>query len=320
MPYNNLVTRTNTQAVIPEQVSNDLIQGLTNDSAALTLFPRINMPSNTTRFPVLATLPTAYFVNGDTGLKQTTEASWGSKFIQVEELAAIVPVPDNVIDDAADSGFDVWGNLMPLIQDAIARKLDAAIFFGVDKPATWPTAVAAAAVAAGNTVNRGTATAAQGGLATDISNAFATVEADGFDVNGLIARTTYKGILRNARDANGQALLVPGAGLFGVNPTYPMRGLWPAVTTTGARNVELIGGDFTQGILGIRKDFTVKLLTEGVITDNTGAIVYNLPQQDMSALRVTFRVGFQVANTLNYDQGTEASRYPFFVVNSPANA
>ena len=26
--------------------------------------------------PVLSALPVAYFVNGDTGLKQTTEAAW----------------------------------------------------------------------------------------------------------------------------------------------------------------------------------------------------------------------------------------------------
>jgi hypothetical protein len=30
----------------------------------------------------------------------------------------------------------------------------------------------------------------------------------------------------------------------------------------------------------------------------------------MKALRLTMRVGWQVANTINYDQATEASRYP----------
>jgi hypothetical protein len=62
-----------------------------------------------------------------------------------------------------------------------------------------------------------------------------------------------------------------------------------------------IVGDFTQAILGIRQDFTYKLITEGVIQDNTGAIQYNLPQMDMVALRVVFRCAFQTANVLNYD-------------------
>jgi hypothetical protein len=63
-------------------------------------------------------------------------------------------------------------------------------------------------------------------------------------------------------------------------------------------------------VVGVRQDITFKLFTEGVIQDDTGAIVYNLMQQDMSAMRVTFRVGWQVANVINYDQATEANRYP----------
>ena len=38
------------------------------------------------------------------------------------------------------------------------------------------------------------------------------------------------------------------------------------------------------------------MLTEGVIQDGTGAIQYNLPQQDMVALRVVARYAFAVGN------------------------
>jgi HK97 family phage major capsid protein len=317
VPYNNLISRANTTAAMPEQVSNDLLAGLANESAALQMFRQIRMATSQTRMPVLGALPTAYFVTGDTGLKQTTEVAWSNKFINVEELAAIVPIPEAVLADAI--GFDIWGNVLPLVTNAIARALDAAIFFGVNKPSSWPAAIVTDAAAAGNTVNRGTATAAQGGLAGDLSAAFAAVERDGFEVNGLIANTTYRGLLRDVRDTQGRQLLDQNGNIYGVAARYPMRGLWPAVGTTGARNVEAVLGDYSQGILGIRQDITFKMLDQSVIQDATGAIQYNLAQQDMVALRVVFRCGFQVANTLNYDNGNAGTRYPFAVVNSIAN-
>jgi HK97 family phage major capsid protein len=316
VPYNNLLSRTNTSALIPEVVSQEILNGLTNQSAALTMFRQIRMSTNQTRMPVLSAIPTAYFVSGDTGLKQTTEAAWSNKYLNVEEIAAIVPIPEAVLDDVQ---FDVWGNVRPLLENAIARTLDSAIFFGVNKPASWPSDVATSAVAAGNTVNRGTASASAGGLAGDLSAAFATVERDGYDVNGLIANSTYRGLLRDVRDTQGRPLLDANGNVYGVTAQYPMRGLWPAVTTTGARNVEAILGDFTQGLLGIRQDITYKVLDQATIQDNTGAVQYNLAQQDMVALRVVFRCAFQVANTINYDQPNAAARFPFAVVNSTAN-
>ena len=315
MPYNNLVSRTSAQALIPEVVSNDILGGLTNQSAALTLFRQVRMSTNQTRMPVLSALPTAYFVNGDTGLKQTTQVDWANKYLNVEELAAIVPIPEAVLDDLA---FDVWGSTMPLLTDAIARAIDAAVFFGTNKPASWGGAIVTDATSAGNVVNRsvGTPRTDKAGLAGYFSDAFAQVEADGFAVDGIAANVSYRGLLRNTRDANGQLLgeVTPDS-IYGVPVKYPMRGLWPA---SGVGAAEAVVGDFSQAILGIRQDITYKVITEGVIQDNTGVIQYNLPQQDMVALRVVFRCAFQTANTINYDNGTAGTRYPFSVVKQAA--
>jgi HK97 family phage major capsid protein len=296
---------------VPEVISNDILAGLQNESVAMQLFRRIPMSTNQTRMPVLSALPTAYFINGDTGIKQTTETAWTNKYLNVEELAAIIPIPENVLDDTK---YDVWGAIKPLIEEAIARALDAAILFGVNKPASWPVEIVTAAVSAGNVATRGTRTAAQGGLAGDISDLFATVEADGYDVSGIVANRTFRGLLRSVRSTQG--MMLPEVGTtdaYGEKITYPMRGLWP----TGSGAAEMIVGDFTQGILGTRTDITYKLLDQAVIQDNTGAIQFNLAQQDMVAMRVTMRIAYQVANTLNYDQPTEANRYPFGVMHAP---
>jgi HK97 family phage major capsid protein len=306
--YTNVISRTDAAATIPEDVAAEITRGVTQRSAALQLFRRATMSRGQQRIPVVSALPVAYFVNGDTGLKQTTEVDWTNKYLNAEELAAIVPIPEAVLDD---SSFDVWGEIRPLLEEAIGRALDGAVFFGTNAPASWPTAVATAAVAAGNTVNRGTNNAAAGGVIGDLSDAMATVEADGYDVNGFVAKTTWRGLLRQARGTTGERLAeVTVNDIDGTRIIYPMRGLFG----TGSGSTEVITGDFTQGIVGVRQDITYKVLDQAVIQDNTGAIQFNLAQQDMVALRIVARYAWQVPNPINYDQATEGSRYPFAVV------
>jgi HK97 family phage major capsid protein len=314
MPYDNIVARENVSPFIPEATVDLMMDNLQSTSAALALFNRVPMPSSTLIFPVLSAMPTAYFVNGDTGLKQTTEAAWESKFMYTEELAVIVPVPENVLDDMS---FDLWSMMQPMIEREIGRVLDNAIFFGVNKPGSWPTAIVPAAIAAGNTVSRDAVPdAAMGGIAGTVDELIGLVEMDGYDVTSLIANRSIRGLLRGARATDGQRLLEVNGRVDsydGIGIEYPMRGMWPV----GADSTEVIAGDFQQQVLGVRKDFTWKLLTEAVIQDNTGAIVYNLAQQDMVAMRVTFRVAWQTSNPLNYDNLDEGSRYPAAVLRAP---
>lgn len=287
-----------------------MLRRATDDSAALQLMRRIPVSRAQTRFPILSALPVAYFVNGDTGVKQTTEVNWTNKFLNIEEIAAIMPVPDNVL---ADVEVNVWDEAMPYLVEAFYRALDAAIFFGTNAPASWPTNISAAALAAGNTYTEAS-TAAQGGMFGDIDAALALLEADGYDLDGIVAARSLRGRLRSSRNASGDGLdrdRVSGdlSALDGSRIVYPMRGLFPAGGGAGT-NVRAFLGDWSQFVLGVRQDITMKVLDQAVITDNSNAIIYNLPQQDLTAIRLTFRVGWQVANLINYDQAVEASRYP----------
>ena len=309
MAYNNLTSRTDAAALIPEEVSRDLVTRATEESAVLQLFKRVPVGRAQTRMPVISALPVAYWVNGDTGLKQTTEVNWANKYLNIEEIAVILPVPDNVI---ADVEMNIWDEAMPYMTEAVGRTLDSAVFFGTNAPASFPTNIYSALDSAGNDITEGTA-AASGGYMTDIDLALAALEADGYEADSIVAATSFKGKLRGARDANGQRL---DAGrisgdlkmLDGMNIVYPMRGLWSTATGSTAPRAIFLQRD--QFVVGVRQDISFKLFTEGVIQDDTGAIVYNLMQQDMSAMRLTFRVGWQVANVINYDQSTEANRYP----------
>jgi len=312
MPYDNLISRTDAAGLIPEEVSRRMLNDLENDGGVLGVFTRIPVSRAQVRFPVLSALPVAYFVTGDTGLKQTTEVNWENKYLNIEEIATIIPVPENVLDDV---DIDIWAEVEPLVRQALERTLDAAVYFGTNAPGTWPTNIAAATAAAGNSVVRGTASAATGGVATDVSNLLSTLEADGYDPDRVIARTTLKGIFRNARDAQGvRNAEVDQNSVWGSAVRYPMRGLWP----TAVSSPEMFCLDSQRFVVGVRSDISLKVLDQAVIQDNTGEIVYNLPQQDMVAVRATFRIGWQVSNPINYDQATEANRYPAGRLVSPA--
>lgn len=315
MAYNNITSRTDAQATIPEEVANDLIRRSTDESAALQMFRRVPVSRNQVRFPVISALPVAYWVTGDTGLKQTTEVAWNNKYLNIEEAATILPVPDNVADDME---INVWDEAMPYMVEALGRLVDSAVFFGTNAPASFPTNIAAAATAAGNNLNEGTA-AASGGYMADIDATISQVELDGFDVSGFVAARSARGKLRAARNSLGDRL---DAGrlsgdlkeIDGLPISYPMRGLFP--TANGSNlNPRIFAGDFSQFVLGVRKDITVDVFREGVIQDNSGAIVYNLMQQDMTAIRLTFRLGWQVANIINNDQPNDTLRYPVATLN-----
>lgn len=311
MPYDSRITRSGVAALVPEDVASDVIESAVESSAAMSLMRRVTMSTNQQRMPVLAALPVAYFVNGDTGLKQTTEQAWANKFLNVEEIAAIVPIPEAVLDDA---GFDIWGEIRPRLAEAVALALDNAIFFGTNKPASWPTAIDDAAIAASNTFNRGTSTTAQGGIAEDINQVMGLVEADGFDVNGFVTARTYRTRFRGARDTSGQQLLdVSLNTLYGEPIVYGLRGQWG----TGSGSAELFAGDWSQAMLGVRQDLTWKILSEAVIQDDSGNIVYNLAQQDMVALRVVARFAWQVANPITRENTNEGTRYPFAILRTP---
>lgn len=278
----------------------------------MQLFPHVSMSRAQQRIPVLAALPVAYWVNpSDTGLKQTTEADWTNKFLNAEELAAIVVVPDSV---AADMAENVWDTVQPLLETAIARAFDQAVFFGVNKPASFPADIVTTAIAAGNAVTRGTNAQAAGGVVGDISDLLSTMEADGFAADAYIANVTLRGRLRQARGTTGERLAeVSPTEIDGTRIIFPIRGAWP----TGSGATEMIAADSTQGMIGVRQDITWKFLDQAVIQDANGNIVFNLPQQDMTAVRVVARYGWAVPNPITFDQPVEANRWPFAVLRAP---
>ena len=305
----NIINRTDLSGLIPEPVTREIIQGVTEGSAVLQMGRRLpNMTSKTQTMNVLDMLPTAYFVNGDTGMKQTTKMKWDKKKIYAEEIAVIVPIPEAVLDDA---DYDIWGEVRPRLVEAFGKVIDSAILFGTNKPTSWRDSVLETCTKAGSVV------AATPYIYDDIMSeggVIAKVEESGYLVNGIMSAIQMRAKLRGLKDLNGVPLFktdMQGATPYALDgsPMYfPRNG---AFDTTKAL---MFAGDWTELVYSIRQDITFKIFDQGVVQDpSDNSIVYNLMQNDMVALRAVMRLGWEIPNPKTAYNDNIANPCPFAV-------
>ena len=302
MAYTNIIGRADvTDAMVPEQEIPGILKSATEASVIMTKARRTAMSSKVQKQPVLATLPNAYWVNGDTGLKQTSKTTWDKITMTAEELAVIVPIPNALIDDA---NVPLWNEVKPLLGEAAGALIDEAAVFGVNKPTSWPTALVPAATAAGNVIAAGTGD----DIGVDIAMLAEKIDKQGFAINGFATRPGISWTLRSLRDTTGRPLWADAMagtgnpGLYGLDLVEVRNGSWNAAAA------ELLAVDWSKVVYGVRQDITYDLFSEGVISDDEGKVVLNLMQQDSKALRMVMRVGFQVAVPVS--RITTGTRYP----------
>jgi len=308
--FDSEISRTDAAPLIPEEVSYELIQGAIEQSAVMRLAKRLaNMSRGQTRIPVLSALATAYFVDSGIGLKKTTEVDWTNKYIDAEEIAAIIPIKKSTI---ADSGVPIWDKCRESLQEAFGKLIDAAVLYGTSIPATWTTNLGAAgiqagALAASHNIDWSTWTDLYEAILGENganAGAFGLVEDDGYFVTGSIAHTSMKRALRNCRDKDGRPIFNSnpqskmGYDLDGQPCVFPLNG---AISST----YPLICGDWSKLVYAIREDMTFDIGKEATIQDATGTTIYNLFQQNMVALRCSMRLGFALPHPVTrMDSGT----------------
>lgn len=320
------ISRSDAQALMPEEVFDEFSRTMTTQSAIQQLARRApDMNRLQTRVPVLSVLPFTYIKNAgqdhsDTRRKKLTKMEWENKFLNAEDIITIVPVPDNVADDV---DRNIWDEALPYIVESVGQKFDQAVTMGLDAPNAWPDDILTGAAAAGNSITSGQALGdkatpdlydyllGEGGL-------YSLVEEDGFDPNGNIGAIRFKAKLRGLRDENGQPIFKRTA-TDGQNvqqmTQYDIDGVpsfFPKNNAIDPDEGLLITGDWSKLIWALRKDVTVDIFRTGVIQDpDSGDILYNLLQDDMSAMRVVTRVAWQVPNPVNITNTDNDTRYPF---------
>jgi HK97 family phage major capsid protein len=299
MPVPKKITRDEAAALIQDQWAPDIIQAAIQQSAALATFSKRNMGTKTYKMPVLQTLPDAQWLSADDSVKPTTNMKWTDQDLIAEEIAAIAVIPENVLDDAS---YNLWGEVRSHIGEAIGKALDAAVFFGVGAPATFP----AGGILGGAAANAHTETEGTGiDYGEDFNQAMALIEGDNFDPTITFAPLGLKPKLRGLRDKNGNPIYLPGLRgpdgvqadqLYGVPVQYVRNGSWDSSKASS------IVADPRYLILGIRQDITVKMLDQASI----GGV--SLPETDSLAMRVKARFGFTIVTPVG--SGQSAKPYP----------
>jgi HK97 family phage major capsid protein len=309
--------------IIPVQYATGILQEAAVTSVAMREFPNVSVPTGVMAMPVLAALPKAYWVTetpltgaGNAATKKpTTSMGWTNVILQLAELAAIVVIPEAVLEDAT---IDLWAQIRPRLAEAIAVAVDEAVFFGNAsthvQPAGWPKGLVELAITAGNT-----SAAVDTDYYASFSKALQQVEEDGFNPTDWFTSLPLRSALRNVRDLNGLPMYATSLrdgvsynDLFGVDLNFVNMASWDE-----AKALALVG-DSSKVIIGTSPSgMQWKVLDQASIDISAaldGSAIVNLAQQDLVALRVRFRVGYAVANAATVEFPSGSGRFPFAVM------
>lgn len=284
-------------AIIEEEHKDDFLNFATESSTALKAFNTVQLGSRTASMPVLASLPEAKWVGTAEGerTKPTSGFSFENKQLNVAELAVIIKIND---EDLEDSIIDLVATTTKLGAQAIGRKLDEAILFGVEKPEVWTSNdLFTAATASGATFQVGTGA---NDLVGSIFQAADALDSSGANPDAFVARGGLKYKLANLRDGQGSPIYLPSLSasadavdnVGGLNAYWNKNGAWDA-----SKALALVA-DPSLAIIGIRKDISVKFLDQATVDG------VSLAENDQVALRFRARYAYVLADVKGRDGET----------------
>ncbi|MDD3137696.1 MAG: phage major capsid protein [Lachnospiraceae bacterium] len=268
---------------VPTETAKEIIKNITRGSAILRLSKVEPMTSDKKKVPVMTSGVGAYWV-GEGKRIQTSKPTWIFPELEAKKLAVIIPVTKEKLND---STMDVFKELEEAIAEAFYVAFDAAAFFGTESP--FASNIFKSATTESNVIVRGT----NATLDLDASDAMALVEDASLDVNGCAAHYGIKNSMRKLRDANGNALYVPGTDQneFYANPIeFSRNGAWDKT------KAEIIFGDFSKSLVGVKEGIEYEILKEATLQntlDEDGKPI-SLAEQDMIGLKATMRIGYLV--------------------------
>jgi HK97 family phage major capsid protein len=284
--------------IIPHEYSQRIIDEVEQRSAMLQLAQTMPMGTRITELPVTGKLPAAAWVTGagappaGTGRKPYTDLNLKPQMITAEEIAAVVAIPQQYLDD---NTINLWNWARPKMAEAIAIKLDETILFGGavgTVPASFPLGgICAPANTWSTPIGLGGGPFPTAIDAVDaVNNAMSYVEGQGLNVTGHSADIGAKGQFRGVRDTTGALLLgteqvgaVTRPTLYGVQIAYSQYAQVAAV--------DFVTGAWDYLVIGVRQDIRFRIDPSATIADAAGAVLVSGFQDNVVPCKVWARFG-----------------------------
>ena len=270
----------NLKGFVPEEIAPGIMDEIARGSSILQLSEVKEMKSDNMKFQVWADKPGAYWV-GESERINTSKASWIFPEMHAKKIAVIIPVTKEKLNDTT---IDVFEELKPQIAEAFYTAIDKACLFGTASP--FEKNVLGVATEASNVITRNTQS-----LDLDISDVMAEIEDKNLDPNGFVGHYGIKKELRNLRDANGNQLAVLG---MKENSLYDLPLSFSRNGGFDKAQAELLCGDWSKSIVGIREGIEFEILTEATLQSVTmgDGKPLSLAENDMIAIKATMRLAY----------------------------
>lgn len=282
------INRSDVSTLIEENYSHTFLEAAAAGSQVLQAFPTVSLGTKVTNMPMLAALPQAGWVGESAtdpvGVKPTSEVRWKTTQLTVEEVAVIVPVHEDVV---ADATTNILADIATLAGQAIGIKLDRAVIWGDQKPASWTSAALyPAAVAAGQTQGITTGAANEDDIVGAIHQGSRDLAALGLLPDTLLANLTFRYDVENIRDENGLPIF-RAESFGGYSTSLSRNGSWDNSQATA------ILADSSRVRIGVRQDIEVKFLDQATVAG------ISLAERDMVALRFKARYAYVLSSGAN---------------------
>lgn len=277
------INRTTNSMALPSDISAEIMQKTTEESAIMRLARRIDLPGRGVTIPVITGDPTAAWVS-ETAAKPVSNGTPATKLMSAYKIAVIETFSKEFVRDAAG----LYDALVQRLPAALAGVFDSTIIGATEAPSATNFDTFAGCT-------KRSILNANNGTYTGLAAADADIAAHGGVMNGLAFGAQGRGLLLTAVDTTGRPIFLASAAEGVVDrvlgcPTYFNKNLYKAASGANPAIVG-IAGDWTQAMYGTVAGVEISVSDTASLT--SGNTTINLWQQNMIAVRAEIEVGFR---------------------------